>query len=212
MLVEMIENNQLRNEYGCNSLRPSIDVIIEKLRDFESKAKYDYLESFTRVEMKKGAYLLHEGKISNHFWFLESGLARSFVQKNGQEISCDFFFPSEFIDVYDSSTLHLPSPVNIQLLADSVLYSVEWERWEILVKRYPVLTEIEKIIIACYNKALRERIIDFQSLKAKDRYIKLLQTNHNLLQQASIAQIASYMGVKVETLSRIRSKIIHLKF
>jgi CRP-like cAMP-binding protein len=134
------------------------------------------------------------------------------VQKNGQEISCDFFFPSEFIDVYDSSTLHLPSPVNIQLLADSVLYSVEWERWEILVKRYPVLTEIEKIIIACYNKALRERIIDFQSLKAKDRYIKLLQTNHYLLQQASIAQIASYMGVKVETLSRIRTKIIHLKF
>ena len=74
------------------------------------------------------------------------------------------------------------------------------------------LAEIEKIIVACYNRTLKQRLLDFQTLSTTDRYLKLIKTTPYLIQQASITQVASYLGVKLETLSRIRMKIIHPEF
>lgn len=207
MLVEMIENSRLRCEYESNSLRPSLDVMIEKLRDFEATAGEEYAGAFTRVKMKKGSYLLREGEVSYRLWFLEEGLARLFMRKNNEEITSDFFFSSEFVDLYDSSSLHAPSNVNIQLLTDSVLYVIKWEYLELLKKRYPVLAELEKLIIACYIRGFERRILNFQSLSSTEKYVQLMNAHPYMVHQVSLTQIASYLGMTEATLSRIRSKI-----
>ena len=207
MLAKMIENCRLRKEYGCNSLRPSVDSVLDKLRDFESKAGRDYFDIFNRIELKKNSYLLREGEIPTSVWFLEEGLVRLFIQRKEKEITCDLFFSSEFIDLYDSSTLKTPSYVNIQLLTDSVLYTINWARLEVIKKRYPVLAEIEKIIVVCYIETYKKRIIEFQSLTSTERYQKLIKTHPYIILQAPLTQVASYLGIKLETLSRIRQKM-----
>ena len=207
MLAKMIENCRLRKEYGCNSLRPPGDSVLDKLRDFESTAGKDYFDIFKRIELGKGSYLLREGELPTCLWFLEEGSARLFTQKKEKEITCDLFFSSEFIDLYDSSTLKAPSYVNIQLLTDSVLYTINWARLEMIKKRYPVLAEIEKIIVVCYIKNYKKRIIEFQSLTSTERYLQLLEKSPYIIHQISLTQIASYLGIKLETLSRIRSKM-----
>jgi len=210
MLAKMIESCRLRKEYGCNSLRPSVDSVLDKLRDFESKAGRDYFDVFKRIELKKDNYLLREGELSTCLWFLEEGSARLFIQKKEKEITCDFFFSSEFIDLYDSSALKTPSYVNIQLLTDSVLYTINWARLEMIKKRYPVLAEIEKIIVVCYIKNYKKRIIEFQSLTSTERYLQLIKMYPYIIRQVSLTHIASYLGIKLETLSRIRSKMKEL--
>jgi CRP-like cAMP-binding protein len=207
MLAKMIENCRLRKEYGCNSLRPSVDSVLDKLRDFESTAGKDYFDAFKRIELRKNSYLLREGEVSTRIWFLEEGSARLFIYEKEKEITCDLFFSSEFIDLYDSSTLKTPSYVNIQLLTDSVLYTINWTRLEVIKKRYPVLAEIEKIIVVCYIKSYKKRIIEFQSLTSTERYLQLIKAYPYIIRQVSLTQIASYLGIKLETLSRIRTRV-----
>jgi len=207
MLAKMIGNCLLRKKYGCNSLRPSMDSVLSKLRDFESEAGRDYFDAFTRIELKKGSFLIREGEISANLWFLEEGLARLVVRMDKDEVTGDFFFPSEFIDIYDSSTLKIPSGVTIELLSDSVLYTINWERLEMIKQCYPVLAEIEKMIVASYLHRMEKRIFELQALTSTERYVKLIKTHPYMIHQVSLTYIASYLGITIETISRIRKKI-----
>jgi len=91
MLAKMIESCLLRKKYGCNSLRPSMDSVLSKLRDFELEAGKDYFDAFTRIELKKGSFLIREGEISANLWFLEEGLARLVVRMDKDKVTSDFF-------------------------------------------------------------------------------------------------------------------------
>ncbi len=207
MLASLIENSVLRNEFVTNSLRPSIELIVEKLKTFEARADEDYHSAFERHELKKGDILLKEGEVPTRFWFLESGLARLFSIRNGEEVTADFFFSSEFVDLYGSSALKQPSHGTIQLMMDSVLYSIRWDKLEKLKANYPILHNLEKIIVGSYMRTFELRVFEMNSLSASDRYLKLVGAHPYILQQVPIMNIASYLGVKVETLSRIRSRL-----
>jgi len=207
MLSEMIQDCRLRKEYGCNSLRPPIDSVLDRLRDFESIAGNDYTDAFVRLTMKKGSYLLSEGEISHHVWFLEKGVARLFVWQDSKDITSDFFFSSEFIGSYDTSTLKIRSGINIQLLTNATLYSISWTKLEVLKKHYPELIEIEKNIVACYLKCIKTRVIEFQMLSPTERYLKLIREYPYIIHQVSCYMIASYLGISKETFSRIRARV-----
>lgn len=185
-------------------LRPSGSVLLEKFRAFEAGAGVDYKNSFVREEKKKGDVLVHEGDSLTCLWYLESGIARQYSTKEHTEITSDFFFPSEFIDIYNCSVLAIPSQFSIEIISDAVLYSISKERLSQLTKHYPELAEIEKMIVACYIGNMFNRISELQSLTAKERFQHFEQTHPYLFQLVPLHQIASYLGMKPETLSRIR--------
>lgn len=207
MLADLIEKSKLRSDYEYNSLRPQLDPVISKLKAFEATADKDYFEAFSELDAKKGTILLREGEISNKFYFMKEGLARLFLHTDNQEITVDFFFASEFIDSYDSSAIKIPSQVNIELLMDSSLYVANWDTLRGLKFKYPILAEIERMIVAFYLRAFQKRIIGFQSLSASERYDQLINLHPYMIHQVPVSQIASFLGVTIETLSRIRGKI-----
>lgn len=207
MLAQLIANSVLRKEYLTTALRPDFSVVVQKLQEFEANADADYFSSFERVELNKGTFLLREGEIPQYAFFLESGLARLFSHRNNDEITADFFFSSEFVDLYGSSALNLPSHGNIQLMTDSVLYKLSWRRLAELQQKYPILNLLEKMVAACYMRTFELRTFDMLSLKAEERYVKLISEHPYILEQVPLNQIASYLGIKLETLSRLRNKI-----
>lgn len=207
MLATLIANSVLRKEYLSKSLRPDFSVVVEKLKDFEANAGADYFTAFERFEMKKGEFLLREGDVPECCWFLEAGLARLFSNRQSEEVTVDFFFSSEFVDLYGSSALKLPAHANIQLMTDAVLYRLSWAKLSELQLIYPVLVLLEKMVAACYMRTFELRTMDMLSMKAEDRYVKLINEHPYILNQVPINQIASYLGVKQETLSRIRKKV-----
>lgn len=207
MLAELIANSVLRKEYLSKALRPDFSVVVQKLKEFESNANADYFAAFERMEVKKGEYLLREGEVPKYAFFMESGLARLFSHRENDEITADFFFSSEFVDLYGSSALKLPAHANIQVMADSVLYRLSWDTLSELQVKYPILMLLEKMVSACYMRTFELRTFDMLSLKAEDRYIKLINEHPYILDQVPLNQIASYLGIKLETLSRLRSKL-----
>lgn len=206
MLAEMIMTCKLRVENNGNLLRPFFLEVTPILKDFERIAGREFYDSFTLIKKKKGEFLLKEGEISKSVWYLKEGIARFYSCKNDVEITNDFFFESEFIDVWDSSTLKVPSYFNIQLLADSVLYDINWERIHLLSQKYGILNELEKLLVATYVRNMYKRIFDLQHMTATEKYRELIKNHPYILDLVPLTQVASYLGIKLETLSRIRAK------
>ncbi len=99
MLAEIIMTCKLRVENNGNILRPFFLEVTPILKDFERIAGREFYDSFTLIKKKKGEFLLKEGEISKSVWCLKEGIARFYSCKNDVEITNDFFFESEFIDV-----------------------------------------------------------------------------------------------------------------
>jgi len=207
MIAEIIEKNKNLLRSTGSYMMPRLDKIIDLLRTVENYACNDFFNSIERVSFVKGDYLLREGVPCKQIWILETGIARQFMNKNGAEPIATFFFPGEFIASYKSFAINTPSKVNIQFETDAKGYSLTWTKLEILKLTYPVLTEIEKLAFECRSYWFSDRFYHMIFSPARERYQNLQCCPQVLLQQISLTHIASYLGISLETLSRIRSEI-----
>jgi len=208
MLAELLENNKPILRKTDSYLLPLLDKIIDIVTIHEQTAGDDYTKAFKRTELPKGTLLLSAGTVCRHLWILEEGIARDFVCKSGVEITRYFFFPSEIIDSFVSSSLQLPSQANIELLEDSIVYSIQKSRLEELKSVYPLIAEIEKLLVACHAIWMEKRLYHLQPLRAQKLYHDLLARQPYLAQHISQHHLSSYLGISRETLSRARSSML----
>ena len=207
MIVKIIEKNKDLLRSTGSYMMPRLDRIIELLRTVENYASNDFFNSIERVAFVKGDFFLREGAPCRHILILETGIARQFMNKNGAEPIATFFFPGEFIASYKSFAINTPSKINIQFETDATGYSLSWTTLEKLKLAYPILTEIEKLAFECRSYWLSERFYHMIFSPARERYQNLQCCPLALQQQISLTHIADYLGITLETLSRIRSEI-----
>jgi cAMP-binding proteins - catabolite gene activator and regulatory subunit of cAMP-dependent protein kinases len=199
----MIEKSMESNKHTCPKLVPVIDEFLVKLKAFESQLGSEYIDSFNRIELKKGEYLFRSGKIAKDIWILDQGIARATVEHDGKEDTIELYIGTEIIELYSSSTLRIPSIFNIQMLTDAVVYSISWQKINQLKECNPIVHEIEKLMIACHVHYLDNRLLEFQTLSAKDRLENLRKNRPDVMKHIKRSVLASYLGIEIETLSRI---------
>jgi CRP-like cAMP-binding protein len=187
-------------------MQKHLEKLTQLYEELVNIAGEDFHNIFHKVKLKKGKFLLKEGNICQHTWIIESGIARVFKTKNEIEIVTYFAFPGEFIDSYKSFVLQVPSRENVQLIEDSVVSVISRKDIELLASKYPLVNEIDKHISEIYAIWLEDRIYSLQFSTAKERYDELLNKYPHYIQRIPLTYIASYLGVTLETLSRIRAK------
>lgn len=160
----------------------------------------------TPVRCKKGDFLLKEGSICSAVFFIENGFAGAFAVKEGLEISTDFFFENEFATNIKSLTTQTPSLYSIQACSDLSAIKIEASG---LIAAYKSSHEIESMgrkILEIINAKQEEQLNLFKLANAGERYAYIGHYQPHLLQRISVSQLAGYIGVSRETLSRLRSK------
>ena len=207
MLSEILVHNKSLLESTESYMTLQLDKIICLVHKLEKNAGDDYVDAFTCKELSKGEYLLREGTVCRHIWFLEKGMARVFDRKDGAEVTRYFFFPGEFIDAYCSSAQQVPSEVNIEIIQDSVVYTISRHKSRKLEAVYPVISEIEKLVEKCHTIWLEKRIYNILHSNAMEHYRYMLKHQAPIIRYVPVTYIASYLGVSLETVSRIRAKI-----
>jgi CRP-like cAMP-binding protein len=207
MFSEILEQNKPQLEKTSSYLLPHWCRIMDLLKQLEQTAGPQYHEAFTCRHLAKGEYLLREGTVCQHLWFLQKGIGRVFAQKDGTEATRYIFFPGEPVDAHTSSLLRKPSAESIQVITDAVVYSLPGCKFDQLKQTYPLITEIKHLIIESYVTWLEQRLYRMQHLDATAHYRYLLQTQPLLLCCVPLTYIASYLGISLETLSRIRARI-----
>lgn len=170
----------------------------------------DEINTFLKLNLirkyKKGSILLKEGEFSKECFLVLSGCIRNYYLINGEEKTTDFFTENQPITPI-SYTTKTPSEYYISCLEDSVVSVGNPEKSKILLKKIPKFAALSNII---NNERLVEKQMifdDYINLNPEQRYLKLLETRPNLINRIPQYMIASYLGIKPESLSRIRKRL-----
>jgi CRP-like cAMP-binding protein len=163
---------------------------------------------FTELNLKKGDFFVKQDKVCKHLGFVVNGTLRTYyINAKAEETTSCFCTENHLMTSYKSFVLQQPSNLIIQALEDTQLLVIDYDNlqklyatrsvWQIIGR---AVAEREYIVMEQYASILNNET-------AKEKYLRLLKEQPNVLQKASIEDIASYLGVTRRTLSRIRQEI-----
>jgi CRP-like cAMP-binding protein len=158
-------------------------------------------------EFKKGAILLREGQVSKEAYFVLKGCVRQYYIVNGEERTNNFFTEEQWVVAIKSFSQNTPSTHYLDCCEDSHLVVGNREKEEDLYRRFPKFETISRKVMEKVFEEQQEIMASYQTDTPEQRYLKLLDTRPDLFQRLPQYQLASYIGVKPESLSRIRKRL-----
>lgn len=187
-------------------------LILEHIRKFVHLAPEEEHLLLSKIEIKTvkaKSVLLHAGEVCKETYFVNSGLLRSFnVNDNIVEHILHFACEGWWMGDLYSLITQKPGNLFIEALEDSELVILSKEKQEELYLEIPKLERFFRILTENSLVAHQERLMDNLSLSAEERFEKFCQKYPSLIQRVPQRQIASYIGVTPEFLSKLKKKIL----
>jgi CRP/FNR family transcriptional regulator, anaerobic regulatory protein len=172
-----------------------------------AKSNHSKYQIHCQPKRKRGRNLLQEGQICNKITFINSGCIRCFYNVDGVENTIQFFFNDSWYTDYASFLTGNPTMENMQALENSEVVQIKKNDLYKLYETMPIFERVGRIFAE--NAFLS--VSQLNQMKTNEepeiRYLNLLKTRPELAQQIPQHYIASYLGIKPETLSRIRKRI-----
>lgn len=189
-------------------MKSYLDKINKFIAELDVKTQSALSEVTIHKTFQKGEYLLRQDEICRHSFFIEKGIARKFyLTVDGREITTELLFADDLAVSFQSYTLQSPSREFIQALTETSARVTDYQAFQHLKTVFPALLELDLMMTEYYAMWLEERLLQFHTLNATARYRQLTEEHPHFVQQVQLTHIASYLGVSLETLSRIRAKI-----
>lgn len=161
-----------------------------------------------RVSFKKGDYLLKVGQTANEYYCIEAGLIRScVVNHKGLDITTGFSGANNIVIDVVSLFKRIPSDENIIALTDCRGYSIEFDEFQMLFHSVKGFSEWGRSWMAESLFQCKQRAISMITESAADRYSNLVSRFPQVIQQAPLKHIATYLGITDSSLSRIRKEV-----
>ena len=168
-----------------------------------------YCSAFTHRKIKKKQFLLTEGSICDFEGFVVNGCFKVFhTDRNAAEQILYFAIENWWISDIDSFINRIPSKLTIQALEDSEILLISKMDKEQLYQEMPEVERLMRLKFQSSIIALQRRIIDNLSKSSEERYIEFLKKYPQIAHRLTNIQIAAYLGVTPESLSRVRKKIV----
>lgn len=170
--------------------------------EFNQSAKY-----FEPLRLKKGEFFVEEGKVCKHIAYVHKGMLRTFyINDKAEAVTSCFCSKNKFTTSYKSLILQQPSSSSIQAMEDTDLLVIKYDDLQKLYatseawhKVGRLLTEQEYLVMEQYASILNNET-------AKQKYLRLLKEQPEVIQKSPVHFIASYLGITTRTLSRIRKE------
>ena len=168
-------------------------------------------ELFKERFIKKGDFFLGEGQVCKYAGFIVKGLMRYYINHDGEDRTYDFAHENNFVCNYESFIPKTPSTKIIQALEDCEILQISYEDLQILYKSIEEGERLGRLVIEQVFIQTLQALTSFYTDAPEYRYEKFIQKHPDLQQRISQYHIASYVGVKPQSLSRIRKRISSLK-
>ena len=171
--------------------------------------EFDIVKNFfvTR-KLKKKQFLLNEGEVCRYIGFVNSGCMREYtIDSKGNEHIIQFAIEDWWVSDLNSFLSGEPAEYNIDALQDSEILLLEKSARDKLLDECPKMERFFRILIESNHVANHRRITDSLSTSAEEKYLKFIKTYPKLFELVSQNQIASYLGITPQSLSRIRKEL-----
>ena len=186
-------------------LSPVIDYF-NSITPLSTELIDDIIKYAVIKEYKKNEFILRAGKVSNYTSWIIKGLTRSYYIKDIEDITTKFLWDGAPITSVYSYYSRKPGNENIVALEDTTLASLHYDHMQYLYKTYPAFNVIGRVITEQYLYMLEIEVYNLRKQKAEDRYQFIVNHFPHLLQRVPLKYLATYLGINLETLSRIRGK------
>jgi CRP-like cAMP-binding protein len=174
------------------------------LSDEEANIINDYIPV---VEFKKGTILLREGQVALDSYFTLHGCVRQYYSIDGEEKTVAFFTEGESISSLSSYLHSTPANHFLECVEDCVLAVLNIDKERELYKLVRGFESLCRASVEDDFAKQQQQMAAFIIKSPEERYLDLLENRSNLLQRVPQYHLASYLGVKPESLSRIRKRI-----
>jgi CRP-like cAMP-binding protein len=181
-----------------------INSIERQYAPLSEDCKSELIKVAKPLMVPKNTILVKEGQYSNQAFFIVKGCTRAYYLKDGKDITDWFAFENDFISSINSFFSNVPSPHYIEVLEDAFLIELKREDIDRLSDQFHDFERLNKVIITKTMLQQQERIVSLQFQSSKQRYARLIEIYPNITQRVLLSHIASYIGITLETLSRIR--------
>lgn len=166
--------------------------------------------AFEPVLLPKHKIIEEEGKIPQYLYFIISGYLRLFhYNEKGDEITTHINCPPGFFTSYANFINQTKSSENVECITEAELLRITKSDLDQLIAKSDAMKSFSIAVFQdsiLYNET---RATDLATLSAEQRYRKLIKNYPDILHNVPIQYIASFLGMKPESLSRIRRKIIN---
>ncbi len=187
-------------------MKHEINKYISKYVEITSELEQALAESTFARHFPKGTILLKEGDVSNECFFIFKGCIRSFYVDDAEEITTGLYTEEQAVTpaCYGKN---IPSKVYYECIENTVVTvgspTLETEMYA----KYPQLESLSRVMNDVLMANYKEEFIEFKHTNAEQRYLNLQNNRPDLFQRVPLHQIASYLGMKPESLSRIRKRL-----
>lgn len=158
-------------------------------------------------KLRKGEHLLQAGQICKSVFFIEKGLVRYYTSIEGEEKTSYFNKEGEFVCDYISFLPQQPSHTNIQALEDATVYSISQANMDLLYQQVEQGERFGRLAISDVFVSAIHQINSLYTDPPELRYQTFLDKFPDIAQRIPQYYIASYVGIKPQSLSRIRKRI-----
>lgn len=167
--------------------------------------------SFPIKTFQKKSYLLKEGQIAKDAYFVVNGCIRNYELIEGEEKTWDFYTENQSAANFNSLANGTKSTVNLVCTEETIVAIINTEKEKELYVKFPRFETFCREGMEQMMGNQQEKLFKFIKLSPEKRYENILEERPNLLNRVPQYQLASYLGIKPETLSRIRKRITKKK-
>jgi CRP-like cAMP-binding protein len=173
-----------------------------------STAAQDFINQKTYTSHHtKNEMLVTAGAMCNSVYLIRKGVLRSFIREGQKEITTWISGEHELATCITSYGLQQPARENIQALEDCELSVLNTADLQYLYEHFPESNIVGRKILEKYYRNAEERAFIARLMEATTKYKHFIATKSDLLNRVPLKFIASYLGMTLETLCRIRSKL-----
>lgn len=159
--------------------------------------------------LQTGDYFVKEGQYPKQIGFVESGLLYAYqIDSKGEMVTTNFFQANSFCGSYYGFYKQAPSLESIKTITETKIYTISYNNLQTLLSEDLTFNQIGRLAIeqVCISKDIR--ISKMLKLDAKERYLWFITEYPLVFELSPQKLIASYLGMKPESLSRIRRELI----
>jgi CRP-like cAMP-binding protein len=182
-----------------------LNKLIDKIKNDKANRE-KFKDIFREREIPSKTILLCEGETATQMHFIKKGCLREWFNKDGKDITFQFFFEGQAVASIDSFLSNQPSIYTIESIEPSTIISISKKNFEQLQQTFPEMKEgFHKIL---YQRFRNYALLFLSRIKdtPRERYEDLIKNHPEIIKRVPQHYIASYLGITPISLSRIKNR------
>ena len=206
----MVRANLNKQGQANKNSPPDLSLVINTLNYFYplSEGIKDYLRKHSfSCSFHKGKLLLKAGEICEHVYFIKKGAVRGFVKDGTKDITTWITAENEVVSSISSLDAREPAQENMQAIENCELLALTYAHFQELYIKFPEFNILARKILQKYYQDAERRAFIARVTNAEKKYQLFLIRYGHLANRIPLKYIASFLGITLETLSRVRKRL-----